>query len=424
MEENHALCGGTEACLDQVEVQQRVVERAHRARGFDASKGALGRRGEQPTSWWSTSELLRTVLDGVVTPPHTNWLWRSITITTALARLGERGLSPDAVIRTGFGHDLIRRAIMDAAVFWLAEREGRYPPESTPRFLRGWVGLLDAQDSFACEDASFAWVAQAALASSPAETARNWLRSAAVGDLISWKVTGYLEVPRGPDEIVFPGGKDATRWVCDRLGRTFLTDWHAPSLQWELAYIRSPGDTAARAGVDPSILDERVSTEDMVISEMCRRLHTPGVRDVVDAELRAEDLIPSLGLLLKEGRLDDARSQARRAWESYPGNPDFQLAYAFCSIPSDRAEAARILGDLEASDDRVRATVTANLATCALFEGLPERAAELVAEMSSPYPAGDVWLWDPVAALNGRAEVRVDSVDRWVQRLQLLGQST
>ena len=41
-----------------------------------------------------------------------------------------------------------------------------------------------------------------------------------------------------------------------------------------------------------------------------------------------------------------------------------------------------------------------------------------------PYPDGDVWLWDPVAALNGRAEVRVDSVDHWVQRLQLLGQST
>lgn len=421
----HELCGGTGACIEQLALLADATSAELESCTFDASRAALEKRLEQPSASWTTTALLRTVFDLILTPPTNNWLWRSITITTALARLGERGLSPDAVVRTGVGPDLTRRILLDTAAFWVAERDSALNRTDMPRPLQGWAALIDGDPSLANRELSWEWFGHVVQTSAVAERAQNWLVTAAVGHLLGWQVDEYLQVSRGPDEMVFPGGKHATRWVCDRLIRTYLSEWHAASLQWELAYILSPLEIATSAGVNPAILAERTCTEEMVIQELCQRVRSPGVRDSIQTELLAEDLIPSLGLLLQKGRCDVARAQARRAFEAYPNRVEFHMAYAFCTIPQNREEVRRLLEPLQVDDAALRVLVCANLATCALFDGDAAGALDLVAEVTEPVGGSPMWLWDPARALRGEAEVHLETLDDWLVRLRsALAQST
>lgn len=69
----------------------------------------------------------------------------------------------------------------------------------------------------------------------------DWADRAAVGHLLSWRLNDYQPVERSAEDMVFSGGKDATIWICDRLARTYLGEWKASSLHWELAYRHAHG---------------------------------------------------------------------------------------------------------------------------------------------------------------------------------------
>lgn len=386
---DHELCQGTGACLELLDELRRSRDVEQKAKRFDAKREALTRQGEEPTSEWSTTALIRTTLDHILTPPSENWIWRSIVITSALARLGERGLSPDAVLRTGLGRDLAQRILADSGMFLAAEQGGHLRRGEIPTFLHGWCDLLAAED--ACNQGS-ELSRIGALSSRAVTTIEQWLSQAAVGHLLGWRINDYLVVERCADDMVLLGGKDATVWVCDRLARTFLHDWKGTSLQWELAYCRAPMGTAIRAGVDPSVLAERTCTEDMVVTELSERLSHPGHRDEVDHRVTVEDLIPSLALMLRQGNLAAARAQARRAYEVYPAEPALALAYAFCSIPIDRAEARRVLENIKPDRAETNALVAANLAACALFDGRPLDAIDCARQIDGVTHADTVWL--------------------------------
>lgn len=418
---DHVPCGQTGSCLELLEDLRRSREIAQRAKGFDAKKEALVRQGQEPASDWSTAALIRMLLDFILTPPSENWIWRSIVITSALARLGERGLSPDAILRTGLGEDLARRVLLDAAAFLAAEKSGDLRREEIPTFLHGWCDLLAAEKAETQEPEP---VLLAGLSPEASNTVEEWLSQAAVGHLLGWRINDYLVVDRCADDMVFVGGVDATVWVCDRLARTFLTQWKGTSLQWELAYCRSPVETAIRAGIDPAILAERTCTEDMVVMELSERLSRPGHRDQVGHQVTAEDLIPSLALMLKQGNFSAARVQARRAYQAYPSAPELALAYAFCCIPDDRAEARRVLEHLTPDSEATRALVAANLAVCALFDGRPRDAADCARQIDGVRHADTVWLWDPKEASQGRRTVRLECLQDWLPRLRAVAQST
>lgn len=420
---HHELCGGNGSCLELLAELQRSRDVVQRSRRFDARRETLTRQGEVPTSEWSTTALIRTTLDLILTPPSENWIWRSIVITSALARLGERGLSPDAILRTGLGKDLTRRVLLASAAFLAAEQSSDLKREEIPSFLDGWCDLLAAEQAQNQEPAP---PVLAALSLSPeaANTVEEWLSHAAVGHLLGWRINDYLVVDRCADDMVFLGGVDATIWVCDRLARTFLTEWKGTSLQWELAYCRAPVETAIRAGVDPAILAERTCTEDMVVTELSGRLSRPGHRDEVDHRVTAEDLIPSLALMLKQGNLAAALAQARRAYQAYPAEPALALAYAFCCIPEDRAEARRVLEHLRTDRAETRSLVAANLAVCALFDGCPGDAIDRAEQIVDVKHADTMWLWDPEEASQGRAAVRLELLQDWLPRLRAVAQST
>lgn len=116
----HLLCAHTLECrlaLDEMVAAKNSREMAAK---FDAGRERLSLQFEQPSETWSTSALLRTARDLLLTPPTSDPWWRSISITTSLARLGERGLSADAVVRTGLARDLVKLIVRDAAMFWAA----------------------------------------------------------------------------------------------------------------------------------------------------------------------------------------------------------------------------------------------------------------------------------------------------------------
>ena len=79
-------------------------------------------------------------------------------------------------------------------------------------------------------------VSLSALSPSVCRVVEDWADRAAVGHLLSWRLNDYQPVERSAEDMVFSGDKDATIWNCDRLARTYLGEWKASSLHWELTY--------------------------------------------------------------------------------------------------------------------------------------------------------------------------------------------
>lgn len=423
----HSQCGGSGACVQQLEEHRVRATREHHARRFDLGRDTLGAVGE-PSESWSTGALVRTVHDLTLTPPTRDWLRRSVFITSALARLGERGLPADAVVRTGLGKNLLRRIFVAAAGFWCAAREGEVDAEGVPAMLRGWVALLDGCEQLPrLAQPSPIHVVAVALAGAPGDRAREWLRRAAVAHLISWRIDGYLEVERTPDEVVLRGGKDATRWVVDRFTQTYVDEWLTPSLHWELAFNHSPGDSASRAGVPLKVLSERIVTDSMLIEALQRRIDRPEGRDTLEGGLSADEAIAAIGAMLENGQLDAAQAMARRLHEAYPAAWEFAMAYAFARIPTAPREAAVIMQQLTLEAPTAVGLRTINLACCALFQNDPDRALHTIAALDPAVadaimPEG-AWLWDVEDVIAGRATARFVLVREWLASFRVCVQA-
>jgi hypothetical protein len=421
-ESGHEYCEGTSSCLATAGAYQQRLGREAQAQSFDVGKMLVQCGDEMPGHDWSTTALMRTVNDLVLAPPFRDPLRRSCAVTTALARLAERGFPPDAAVRTCLGPALTRVVLVRIAAFWCAERQGELRRESLHPNLRAWLELLDADERIAERGLdSLTPVAAAALAGPPAAQAREWVRTAAIAHILAWKLDDDLRVNRLPEEVVLPAGKDATRWVFDRFTKTYIDEWTESSLAWELVLNRQPAMTAERVGLPLSLLGERVVTDDMLIASMDRRLTGPDVHDVVDGGLRVDEIIESIVALLEAGQLDGARILARRSFEAAPQMTFLRMAFAFCSIPTHREQAQAVLDCFDPADVREASLVQINRATCQLFDGDLPSARGLVADLDSQGDCeGEAWLWDPLAAVESRAVIRYMSHADWIQEVGAL----
>lgn len=423
---DHEWCDQTRACEDVGAEHARRRDLAQRAQAFDAGHERWAVADSQPGHDWSTCALMRTAVDLMLTPPARDPLWRATAITTALARLGERGLPADAVVRTGIGADLIRKILRDASFFWSAATADQAARGRVPRILRPWCDLLDAEAGLAGLDRpSPGHVLAVALAGTTGLAASQWMQSAAIAHVVDWRIDGYLEVQRTPEEIVLNGGKDATRWICDRFTKTYPAEWRPASLSWELAFTHDPCATASCAGVPRAVLGERVVETSALMGAVVSKL-TSAVdpADELEGGLDADAVIASLGSMLEQGIFEGARAIARRLHEAHPQDVQLAMAYAFCSIPVNRDAARATMDRLCLREGTEESAVRElNRAACALFDGDLPRARAVVDAARLPDARHHIWLWDPVAALSGEAHVLCEPLSDWKSRLVVASRS-
>lgn len=411
----HLLCDRTQECrtaLDRLMAARSGREKAAR---FDAGEERLRLQAEQPNETWTTSALLRTAKDLLLTPPTKNPWWRSIAITTALARLGERGLSADAVVRTGFARDLVQLIVRDAAMFWCAAGLDDVDDVAVPDILEPWVALLASDRSLDRHRSELPpHVASVALAGEVGAIAEEWIRNAAIAHVVAWRVVDYLSVERQPRDLVLDGGKDVTIWVTERFTRTYVPEWRASSLQWEHVFNSDPAEAASAAGVPLALLGERTVTEDMLTTALRAKLIDQAAEKFEQREL-GDSSIASLARLLESGQHRTALQMAQKFHEAHPQAIHFAMAYAFCLIVTDPHRARANLQSLQISTDRYVVCIRAvNLATCALMDHDLSAAREHLGTLADG-PTQTAWLWEPVSVVRGRPEVRYLSIEEWIE---------
>lgn len=111
--DQHERCLGSTACIAVWHAQEAALERDTASRQYDISVVVRSVSGE-PTAHWPTAALVKTVDSCLLQPPweSPDRFMRSILITSALARHGERGIPADAVIRTALAPRLRRQVIL------------------------------------------------------------------------------------------------------------------------------------------------------------------------------------------------------------------------------------------------------------------------------------------------------------------------
>lgn len=420
--------GGHQSCAESGEcrspLERALSEKAAReqAAKFDAGKERLRLQSEQPSPHWTTSALLRTAKDLLQTPPTNDPWWRSVAITTALARLGERGLGADVIVRTGFARDLVQSIVGDAAMFWCASTpEGVDDDDDVeiPDVLQPWVELLDTDRSLQQHRGQLpAHVASVALAGDVGAKAEEWIRTAAIAHILGWRITDYLAVERQPMDLVLAGGKEATVWVTERFTTTYIPEWRASSLHWEQMYNSDPAGAAKIAGVPLDMLLERTVTTEMLTEGLQVKLNRQA-----DTEFEQRDLgdssIASLAVLLESGQIRAALRMARKFHEAQPQASHFAMAYAFCLIVTD-PDSARVTLErrLPAVDSAEMALRTVNLATCALMVQDVSKAREYLASLDGEMRQA-AWLWEPTSVVAGDPHVRYSSISEWLDRFEL-----
>jgi hypothetical protein len=143
----HHGCAGSLLCHEAWVVQDTALAHDVRARAYDVLIEVRAATGE-PSQDWSTAALLRTVYDLVLQPPwESDRLWRSMTVTSALARLGERGILPDAVLRTALADSLRRQMVVHVVGAHQAVVSGAVEFDDLPPTLAGWLFVLEGHAS-------------------------------------------------------------------------------------------------------------------------------------------------------------------------------------------------------------------------------------------------------------------------------------
>lgn len=352
-------------------------------------------------------------------PPYSNPLRRAVTITMALARLGERGLPADAVMRTCLGPRLARHILVTASTLWCGEKQSQVRRDRLQPEIIPWLELIDRTAKVPKGEMGLAPVTAATLAGEPMAVAREWVDTAAVAHLVGWRLDGYLRVARGPDDCLLSGGRSATIWVFDRFTETFLDAWSPSSLDWELAYAQQPAGVAARIGLSQSMLSERPTSVGLVQEEVARRLVSPSARRSPDSEASEYEVIEGLVALLHASEFEAARSVARQAYEESTSVFALKLAYAFCSLPLDPAGAREVLASLRPENEQQAALSAVNRATSHLFDGHLDQAAETIEEVNAELASlTEAWLWDPAEAACGCARLRYGLVQDWLEDLR------
>jgi hypothetical protein len=412
-ENGHVLCTSPGACERTLESAIQRVDFDSRARQFDLGSSTQPPATEPPAHTWSTAALLKVVVKQLFDEPawsrtaHQRTVW----LTSALARLGERGLPADAVVRTYFGPRIRRQIVFEVVGAWKAVAAGKIELNDIPPALRDWLTLVsedEVTDEFIYH----------CLTGPLSDAVEAWIQNGALAHIIGWR-HGAQIVDVAPEDRVVIGGLDATRWLIDRFTRTALDDWFRPSLDWELAYISDPRATARVVGVSPSMIAERPVSESMVTSAISRRTREPSFNDEVFGGMTRVDVMENVIALSLRDERSAALELIRKAVEVVPSDLEFEQALAFLQIPDSCLESERRFHAMRGRRGVREELLTASLAICAIRQGRTSEAVAALGELATSADSRPYLLWAPATLTDDEPELYRTSLADWSSQVMV-----
>lgn len=413
-ETDHLVCQDPSACT-QMAIELMETERTELlASAYDARRIALESRGQLPDPNWLTSELIVGIEDLLRSQPNIDGPFRSIAITTGLARLAERGLPPDWLVREQIGPSLIRRIILTATSVWHRIFTGELEREQVPE-LHGWLSSIDADapDDYRAEHDHTRLIVKS-LAGNTFERGSTWIKEASLSDIAAWRVHGYTCSPPEIDDMALPGGRAASHWIYERFSRTYHSDWSPESWAWEASLIEHPSATSNRAGIQLATLQERVTTN----SQLTRAASAFVLEDLGEVlpGISRSELVELVAHHLDRGQHSEARALSLAAYSENPKDNDVRAIYAFSWLPLEPRRSREIISETGNTKNMSSAVRDINLATSFLIEGNLDGARSTIAGISTIADGSDVpaWLWDP-KSLTSHPQVAFMSPTTWIE---------
>lgn len=389
-ESGHSMCDGVGECERALESARDRLDFDLRARQFDLFRVGVAPSAEPPAHTWSTSALFRVVTERLLDEPpwsrsaHRRMVW----LTSALSRLGERGIPADAIVRTCFGGRIRRQMIIEIVSAYLAIERGEVTPEEIPPVLREWITVVP-------QGRDLDGLLQQCLAAGPmSESIDDWIENSALTHVIGWRRNAE-RVEIAPEDRVVLGGVEATRWLVDRFTRTALDEWSHSSLDWELAYLSEEQATARAVGVAAALISERPVSESMVIRAIARRTREQSLHDEVFGGMTPEELMNNVIALTMRDERSAALELVRKAVEFSPSRLEFAQALAFLLIPECPGDAERRLVSMRGRRGAVEGLITACLAMCRIRCGRADEVVSELRELSTGEDDRPFWLWTP-----------------------------
>lgn len=406
-ESGHRMCqppGACELALDNA-IERSRFDAA--ARQFDLAHVCVPSLSDPPAHTWPTAALFRVVTQTLLDEPawsksaHRRVVW----LTSALARLGERGIPADAIVRTHFGPRIRRQMVIEIVGAYIAVKRGRAEVRQIPRTLQEWFPLVP-------EDVDLNELLARCLAGPMSDAIGDWIENGALVHVIAWKRNAE-PVEIEPEDRVVRGGVDATRWLVDRFTRTALDDWARSSLDWELAYLLEPETTAGAVGVAATLIRERPVSEAMVVRAIARRTREPSLSDEVFGGMRPVEVLDNVIALTLRDERSAALELARKAVEFSPSRLEFEQALAFLLTPENPAEAERRLLSMQGRRGASEGLLTACLAICKIRRGIGNDAADELRRLSDDPDEHRFWLWTADSLTEPEPVLQEFSLPEW-----------
>lgn len=398
-ESGHATCPDSSDChalLNEVEALRQQIEAAAY---YDNSVPYQEREKFEPNVSWPAAALVRCIETYMAQPPWGEEAFRrSVWLTSAIARLGEKGLYADAVVRTCVAPALKRRLAFHIATAWHTGLSLSRAEMIIPSVLEPWLLTFEELTHLDPDGDRVPALEEVLVKASTGDFNQfidEWIANTAISHIIAWRLDGALKVEVLPSDVVLPGGATATRWVFDRFSQTYMDDWQEESLAWELSYAQSPEATAKRAGIPLTLLEERPTASVLAVEAIVRR-HTDStgiVTSTAFAGVDIQEIQEQIVFLATAGDIKQAQDLARAATEKTPHHTQLRNAFAFTLIPSDPA-AAR--SHFEGTSEVENPLPAFNIVACLLVEEKIEEAQALISALRiTTSQSVRAWLWSP-----------------------------
>lgn len=433
-EQNHKTCADTGLCGDLADRINSEIVNDRLARTFDVSIPYVEYNQYEPSQAWPTAALVRNVNDLILNSPRGfDAFRRSVWLTSSIARLGERGFPPSALIRTCVAPSLRRRLTFEISTNWHALKSQKVTEDDIDSSLFPWIEYFSEYykiDLNVVPIPSLEDVLVLASTGAFGDLIDDWIATTAISHIIDWRFDGAHKVDKiSPTDCILPGGLPATHWVFDRFSYTYMSDWRTESLAWEISYAHSPEQTAARAGVDIALLQERPASLTLTLEAIVSRhttIHGAGEPHIFGG-VSINEIILQIVHMLNSGNVKQAQDLTRAVMEQVPYDGEILNIHAFVNIPENPKYSLDLF---ESSPNGINETIKfINVVSCYLAQGKTDVAAILLRqknEISNSNTTVDGWFWNPRYLMGERVAAKVQGINsaRWIKKTQSIIEST